>query len=268
MTKSKSKNLSTTSVICSAVIALSLWGGNASNAGAGETADWQGLYGGLAIGGAYSAAKPDTNVLYTGYFTDNATDSDREQLTPILNKTIEGFDATGSALFGYDYQDRNVIYGIEGDLTFMPFSESENHGPTAYDTSPANTFTSQTTVETDFSFSIRPKIGYAAGDWQIYLAAGPSISRFKTTHKFTDTFGTGTNHTFTDTKTAFGVSSSIGAGYLIGNGWSLRGDYVLTYFPSIVNGDRDIGQGGPAPDFSYDGDFQSHNLRFALIKRF
>ncbi|WP_430470480.1 outer membrane protein [Thalassospira lucentensis] len=230
--------------------------------------NWSGFYGGLALGGAYSAAKPDNGVIYSGYFTDDGGASDREQLTPILNETIEGFDVTGSALFGYDYQDRNVIYGIEGDLTFMPFSESENHGRTTYDTSPANSFTSRTSVESDFSFSIRPKIGYATGGWQIYFAAGPSISRFKTTHEFTDTFGTGTNHTFTDTKTAFGVSSSIGAGFSFGNDWTLRGDYVFTYFPQIVNSDANIGQGGPAPDLSYDGDFQSHNIRFAVIKRF
>jgi len=252
-------------ISCAGIAAVILCA--AASRASAET-DWSGFYGGLALGGAYSAAKPDTDVLYTGYFQDSALGSDRNQLTPILNETIEGFDVTGSALFGYDHQDRNMIYGVEGDLTFMPFSESESHGRTPYDTSPANSFTSQTTVESDFTFSIRPKIGYATGGWQVYFAAGPSISRFKTTHKFTDTFGTGTNHTFTDTKTAFGVSGSIGAGYLIGNGWSLRGDYVLTYFPSIVDGDRDIGQGGAASDLSYDGDFQSHNVRFALIKRF
>lgn len=248
-------------ISCAGIAAVILC---AATSHASAETDWSGFYGGLALGGAYSAAKPDTDILYTGHFSG----SDRDQLTPILNETIDGFDVTGSALFGYDHQDRNMIYGVEGDLTFMPFSESENSGRITYASSTANSFTSQTTVESDFTFSIRPKIGYATGGWQVYFAAGPSISRFKTTHKFTDTLTTGTNHTFTDTKTAFGVSGSIGAGYLIGNGWSLRGDYVLTYFPSIVDGDRDIGQGGPASDFSYDGDFQSHNVRFALIKRF
>src|SRR5690606_21516424 len=132
----------------------------AATSHASAETDWSGFYGGLTLGGAYCAAKPDTDVLYNGYFLDNGAASDREQLTPILNETIECFDVTGSALFGFDYQDRNMIYGVEGDLTFMPFSESENHGPTEYDTSPGNTFTSQTTVETDFTFSIRPKIGY------------------------------------------------------------------------------------------------------------
>lgn len=230
--------------------------------------NWSGLYGGLALGGAYSAAKPNTDVLHTGYFTSNGSGSDREQLKPLLDDTIDGFDVSSSALLGYDYQDRNIVYGIEGDLTFMPFSETESHGPLVYDTNAGSRFSTQTTVETDFSFSIRPKIGYATGDWQVYFAAGPSISRFKTTHKFNDNFSGGTDHTFTDTKTAFGVSSSIGAGYMLGDGWALRGDYVMTYFPQIVNGDADIGRGGSAADFSYDADFQSHNVRFALIKRF
>ena len=240
----------------------------AATSHAAADTNWSGLYGGLALGGAYSAAKPKTDVLYTGYFEDLGGGSDRAQLTPLLNDTLDGFDVSSSALLGYDYQDRNIVYGIEGDLTFMPFSETKSHGPFVYDTNAGGRFSTQTTVETDFSFSIRPKIGYATGDWQVYFAAGPSISRFKTTHKFNDNVSGGTDHTFTDTRTAFGVSSSIGAGYMLGDGWALRGDYVMTYFPQIVNGDADVGQGGSAADFSYDADFQSHNVRFALIKRF
>ncbi|OSQ42780.1 outer membrane protein [Thalassospira alkalitolerans] len=230
------------------------------------TQNWQGFYGGIALGGAYSAASPDTEALTSSYFDAE----DKNQLAPVLHETIEGFDVTGSALFGYDYQDQNVIYGIEGDLTFMPFSETESHGPETFTSNATVNFTSQTTVETDVTFSIRPKIGYAMDDWQVYVSAGPSISRFKTTHKYNDT-SKAQNHVFTDTRTAFGVSSSVGAGYRIGNGWSLRGDYVLTYFPQIVNGDANAETSGvidPNADFSYDSDFLSHNVRFALIKRF
>ncbi|MGK2741033.1 outer membrane protein [Tepidicaulis sp. LMO-SS28] len=237
-----------------------------SGAAAEEKTNWQGFYGGLAIGGAYGKAEPDNDVVYSGYFMDNGLGaSDRAQVAPAINEELDAADITASALIGYDHQAGNMIYGIEGDVTWASFSESSEAGPIIYDTAPMHSFTTRTSVESDFTFSIRPKIGYAAGDFQFYVSAGPSVSRFKTTHIFSDTLSG--SQTFSDSKTALGVSSSIGAAYALGNDWSLRGDYVFNYFPGITDGSTDFSGDGNT-DFSYDADFQSHNIRLALIKRF
>jgi len=242
-----------------AVICL---GGTAS-ADDGAVRDWSGPYGGLALGVAYSKADPDTDILDTSpaYFDSQ----DLSQVNPILQRSIAGTDVTGSALLGYDFQSGRMIYGAEADLTLMDFSGSEGQGRTAYDSAPTIFFTTDTTVETRFLFSLRPKLGYAAGDFLVFASAGPSVTRIKTTTRFSDT--NGHDLTVTDTKTALGVSSSLGADYSMGDGWSLRGDYVFSYFPDTTDGTAEF-NGDTQDDFKFDGDFQSHNVRLALIKRF
>lgn len=254
--------------LCAGGLAVAIAGPVAAADNAAVTGhDWQGFYGGLALGGAYSEALPDTEVLYTGYFNDNVNGSDAAQVNPILQRKIGGRDFTGSALLGYDFQSGHIIYGIEADLTLMDFSESEGQGRTAYDTVPVLFFTTDTTVETNFLFNLRPKIGYATGNLQYYVSVGPSVSRIKTTTRFTDDNGGGNRLTFTDTKTAFGVSSSVGAGYHMGDGWSLRGDCVFSYFPNSTHGTAEF-DNDTRPDFRFDGHFRSHNIRLALIKQF
>lgn len=230
-------------------------------------ADWQGFYLGGALGGAHSAAKPDTGVVYNDYFFTNALGSDRDQVNPVLQRRIDGQDVTGSVLAGYDFQSGNITYGLEGDLTFMGFSQTESFGPANYDNNPTNTFTTRTTVESDFLLSLRPKLGYVTGPFQFYVSAGPSVSRFKMTHEYSDTPNGGHNITFSDSKTALGVSSSVGVGYMLSDGWVLRSDYVFSYYPDIAGGSSELNGDGKT-DFTYGSDFQSHNLRLALIKRF
>jgi len=229
--------------------------------------DWQGFYVGAALGGASSAAEPDIQAIHNGYFNTVGGVRDDEQLNPILQKKIDGLDVTGSVLAGYDFQSGNITYGLEGDLTFMAFSQTESFGPAVYLTAPPSAFTTQTTVESDFQLSLRPTLGYVTGLFRFHVSAGPSISRFKTTHQYSDNHAGGSSVTFSDTKTALGVSSSVGVGYMMPEGWALRSDYVFSYYPSIADGSSEL-NGDGRTDFTYDADFRSHNLRLALIKRF
>lgn len=236
----------------------------AGSASANDTY-WQGAYAGLAVGGAYSAAGPNTATIPSGYFDS----VDAAQVNPILQRDVGGWDATGAALLGYDHRIGNIVVGIEADVTAMGFSETRRHGSTAYNSFPTSAFETETSVSADFLASLRPKLGYASGNYLFYMSAGPSLARIKTTLRFSD------NHPLvpggptddTRTKTAIGVSTGLGVGYRFGDGWAVRGDYVLTYFPDAIDGSAEF-KGAGGDDFKRDGDFQSHNLRFALIKYF
>lgn len=220
---------------------------------------WQGFYGGAAIGGVYGQSSPDTTVSDGTYFNTANIDL----LNDTFQRDVDGFAASASGLLGYNFQDGNLVYGVEADLTAMNYSETENSGAVRYNTV-ANDFFVRTKVENKFSFSIRPRIGYSFGDTMVHVAAGPSISRFKYDFNFSDTLGA--NGSFSNEKTVFGVSSNIGVSHMIGNGWSLRGDYVFNYYPDIVDGRNQLSAGDDV--FSQDADFQSHNIRVGLIKRF
>lgn len=232
-----------------------------------DMTDWEGAYAGLGVGASMGEADPDTRVLNNGYFVDPLPASDSAQLNPILQRVLEGWDAAGSAIAGYNFQHGHFVYGLEADLTVADFEQSTSAGPIAYDTAPAATFLTRTTVESSYTASLRPRIGYAADGFLLALSAGPSISTFKTTLEFSDTFGGGSSLRFKDTQTRLGFSASAGAAYQVADGWSVRGDYVFSQFSDIANG-RPNFAGSPAADFDIDVDFQSHNLRLAVLKRF
>tara|TARA_R110000824_G_scaffold118960_14_gene271990 strand:+ start:103735 stop:104610 length:876 start_codon:yes stop_codon:yes gene_type:complete len=232
--------------------------------------NWQGFYAGLAFGGAHGAANPDSEAVSSGYFS---TATDLAQLNPGLQQRVDGDSLTGSALIGYDVQDGSLIYGIEADFTLMDYSRSTHAGPTTYISDPVTSFTLDTNVKTDFSFSIRPKLGYAFGNMMFYAAAGPTLSQFKYTTSYLDDNLLGVPVVFSDTKLALGVSLNAGATIRLDDQWSLRSDYVFNYYPNIVDERHsfDVTVGGVGTFtgvINNKSDFRSHNLRFALIRYF
>ncbi|REG85849.1 outer membrane protein [Marinomonas pollencensis] len=230
--------------------------------------NWEGFYVGLSLGILSGSASPDTAIEHAGYFTANSTSSDKEQINPILQRKVEGSSVAGSLLLGYNIRSGNLVYGVEADLTGPTSAMSETASNVAYDTAPSSTFTTKTTVETDFTFSIRPKIGYINGDFLLYASAGPTIGRFKTTHRYTDTFSSGVDYQFKDEKTSVGLSVSLGAEYAISDSWMVRGDYVYSNYSDILDGEGDIDNDGATDDINYDSSFVSQNVRISVIKQF
>ncbi|WP_394179560.1 outer membrane protein [Marinomonas posidonica] len=230
--------------------------------------NWEGFYAGLSLGILSGSASPDTAIEHAGYFSEEPSGSDKEQINPILQRKIKDSSIVGSLLLGYNIRSGNLVYGVEADLTGPTSAMSETASNVAYDTQPGSTFTTKTTVETDFSLSIRPKIGYINGDFLLYVSAGPTIGRFKTTHRYTDTYVSGIDYLFTDEQTSVGLSVSIGADYAISDSWMVRADYVYSNYSDILDGDGDIDKDGATDDIHYDSSFVSQNVRFSVIKQF
>jgi outer membrane immunogenic protein len=229
--------------------------------------NWEGPYSGFALGYGSSSTNPNTEINIAGYFTASGSADDKEQLDPIFQREIKDQSLTGSALLGYHFQSGNFVYGIEADLTRINSSLSRDSGSIAYDTVPGDTFNISTKIESDYQFSIRPKIAYAKDNFLFFASFGPSVSRFKSTQNFSDTFAINGSKT-TDSKTVVGLSASVGANYAIGNDWSLRADYVLNKYSDIFDTKTDIDNDGDADDIDYKSDFESRNFRLAIIKQF
>jgi outer membrane immunogenic protein len=248
------------SIICAAIAGGILLPGIASAA----EENWSGFYGGLALGGTYGQSSPDTASEIGEYFTGD----DPVVMKPSLQKTISGSALSGSVLAGYEHTRGQMVYGIETDISVMDYSETSAAGPITFNTNTTVDFNVRTTVETNFSFSIRPKIGYAVGNWMFHAAAGPSIGYFDYDFSYADTNDSGAKNAFSKSTLAFGISSSVGASYNLNGGWSLRGDYVLNYYPEVIDERQRFVRAGFRGSIDHQVDFQSHNLRFALIKRF
>jgi outer membrane immunogenic protein len=245
--------------------------GNATvfaESGNNSESQWEGLYAGLSLGILSGTASPDTAIEHAGYFSINNSRSDKEQINPILQRKVEDSGVAGSLLVGYNIRSGNLVYGVEADLTSPASTMSETASNVVYDSFPTKTFTTKTTVESGFAFSIRPKIGYINGDFLLYASAGPTVARFKTTHRYTDTVGSGIDYEFKDTQTSVGLSATIGADYAVSDSWVVRGDYVYSHYSDILDGSGDIDKDGAADDIDYESSFVSQNVRISVIKQF
>nr|WP_303047747.1 outer membrane beta-barrel protein [Thalassospira sp. HF15] len=226
--------------------------------------NWSGFYGGLALGGTYGQSNPDTVSELSQYFTGD----DPVVMKSRLQRTISGSALSGSVLAGYEHTRGQMVYGIETDISVMDYSETSAVGPVTFNTNTTVDFNVRTTVETNFSFSIRPKIGYAVGNWMFHAAAGPSIGYFDYDFRYSDTNAGGAGNDFSKSTLALGISSGLGSSYKLDNGWVLRGDYVMNYYPKVIDERQSFVRTGFRGSIDHQVDFESHNVRFALIKRF
>ncbi|MEZ8603658.1 outer membrane protein [Vibrio splendidus] len=228
---------------------------------------WEGFYTGVALGVANNKASSTSALDYSGgYFFDSGSSSDSGQINPLLQKDLDGTDFTGSLILGFDFRENNLIYGIEADFTLSQFSETNSVKSVVYDTAPTHTFDMNQTIETDYQISLRPKIGYVTDQFQVYLSVGPSIAKFKTNNSYEDSLRAGYTE-YSDNETVIGISTSIGAAYMLSDNWAVRGDYVYSNFSDITKGDLDVDSDGDS-DIKYSSDFESHNFRLAIVKYF
>lgn len=223
---------------------------------------WEGPYFGAAIGGSYGYARPNTTIRRSTYFVA----ADKTQLDPLLDESLGGADIAGSLIWGYNNQRERWVYGVEADLTLFDQEEIYETGNINYVSQPASTFQFSTTLKSYGIASVRPRLGYVWDDSLFYVSAGPAVSFIEYDFQFTDTFQPQSSRT-SESGFKIGAAFNVGTEYRLRQDWSLRADYMFTYFPRAV-GTQGILETSAADGFDHDIDYQNHNLRVGLVKRF
>jgi outer membrane immunogenic protein len=126
-------------VLCAALICAS--------APARADVNWQGLYGGLQLGGGFGESRRD--------------------FTPPEGTTgtygISG--VTGGVTAGYNWQINNIVAGIEGDFSGSDVDGSHN--------CPATSHACET--YSNWLGTVRPRVGYALGSVLPYVTGGLAV---------------------------------------------------------------------------------------------
>lgn len=161
--------------------------------------------------------------------------------TAIAGIDPQGDGFHGGGLVGWNAQTGNIVYGMEGDVTFGKISGS--YGPTSVSLNPVST--------------IRARLGYAFDNVLLYATGGLAIADAE--YEREDDGFVGPDGPL------FGSDSQLLTGYTVGGGvewrsaggFGVRGEYLFTEFGTK---DFDI-QGGSTPvDFK-----EMHTVRAALI---
>ena len=187
--------------------------------------DWSGFYLGAHVGygeanvnGAYDLS--DGNL---GFVSDGSGPFDLN-----LNGIVGGAQA------GYNWQTGNVVLGLEGDVTFVDWSDRL-----------INSGTELVSADTDFVGTLRARAGFAMDNLLVFATAGAALS---------DTKYYANDHTNSTDPIEFGSLKLNDIGFVVGGGaeyalnqsWSIKAEGLYFIFndkedASTVTHDSDSG---------------------------
>ena len=205
--------------------------------------NWTGLYVGGNAG--YSWGRTDLDYSVAG--------------VPTFRTTLDPNSFIGGGQVGYNWQLGSIVLGIEGDLAWR-------HGTDTATFTSGNVFGDFATFNTQQNWvgTVRPRVGFAAGNWLIYGTAGLAVGDFK--HAYTETRPGVATRAIADSETKAGWTAGGGVEYAFTNQWSLGVEYLFMDF-----GDTTLAQPPTAPAFpssSANFDEKSHVVRAKLNYKF
>ena len=188
---------------------------------------WTGFYVGGNGGGAWGSERVSQTLVAPAPFlpVDSAAVSAAASPSLKPNAALVGGQA------GYNYQRGNWVFGGEIDFNYLALQASTNGvfpfpstlpggaiGP------PTQTFTTATSVTTNWLFTARPRLGWAMNTWLVYVTGGFALGR----ESVNQTVAILTPFVETTSMATTRAGWTVGAGmeYAIARNWSIKGEYL------------------------------------------
>ena len=233
--------------------------------------DWSGFYAGVNAGGVFSKSDVSTQATATGsYFASSSLPA----IASAGAGTVDPNGFIGGIQAGYNWQNGAGVFGLEADFNYFGTKGSRT-GTGVYPCC-GGTFTMNQEVKTDWLFTMRPRIGFAANNWLLYATGGLAVTNLKYSNTFTDNYcstvgGCGANavEDGSVSKVKAGWTVGLGAEYALMNTWSVKAEYLYVDFGSISS-TATMTACTPActAPFSNSADLKSHIARLGINKKF
>jgi outer membrane immunogenic protein len=205
-----------------------------------EAPSWAGCYGGLSLGGAFGNFKNSTSTydkLGVGLFGSGGlppgSDSgyyfgkpgDKEAVNGAGGQSSHGGSLIGGGQIGCNVQTGLIVLGLEGDLNAMNLRGKSSSTAPYGASQPGQTFTINSEASANGLFTLRGRLGFVSNNWLFFGTAGLAVTNHKANFTFTDTNVTALE-TASFSRTVAGYALGGGAEVMLGNGWSLKGEYL------------------------------------------
>jgi outer membrane immunogenic protein len=190
-----------------------------------QTGDFKGFYVGFNLGAASQDSNATTSTIFspTGYFAASSVPAIAKVGTQ--NPTGTGF--AGGVGVGYNFQSRHILLGFETDIGAMYTGGKEiNSG--VYPCCAPTLFTVTQTVNTNYLYTLRPRVGFTAGRMLVYGTGGLALTQVKYRANFTDTFATAAES---------GGKTSNKAGWTGGGGAEFKVTQYLSFKAEYLHAD-------------------------------
>ena len=170
--------------------------------------------GGTSTPAGTTAVPPATGAAPAGYISYN------------IDKSFTDFNFAGVG--GYNMQRGAWVYGIEGDYGYIGGSNGgmvvDPGGSGRYDI-----------VRIDSGGHLRARIGYDLKGWLPYFTAGGVFDQVYAAHWGVSPTSGGVAQLFQERNMRVGWTVGVGVDRDLGQGWSMRGEYMRDYLGKYTN---------------------------------
>lgn len=204
---------------------------------------WTGLYVGAYVGGTWGRSDVTTNV--------DCSVPPLAGTTPLLcnpgvgagqvaavnaagTGAINSSGITGGVQAGYNLQVNNIVYGVEADFGAFSLRGSRTGAgilPVGV-TGPA--FTTGSSVQTDWLFTLRGRIGWATPTWLFYVTGGLGVTELKVGGVFAAPAAFGATESVSITNDKLGFAVGAGAEWALSRNWSVKAEYLFLGFGKVT----------------------------------
>lgn len=219
---------------------------------------WKGPYVGFNAGAAWASAGAQISTNVDGYLnaSNAAAVNQAGKQTIHLSGFSTGIEAGYNWLLG-----KSWLLGLETDLEALHLSNNSNSGALPYPSFPADTFVAGAYVNSNWLFTLRPRIGYLVNHCLFYATAGLGVTQLHSNFYFTDTDAALESGSIDTTK----VGPTLGAGveFELSQKWSFKAEYLYVYFnnTNATETGSNLTVNYPQQVFNY-----STNLRTSILR--
>jgi outer membrane immunogenic protein len=223
---------------------------------------WTGFYIGANAGGGWGRSDPSTTTVFSpvGYFAATSVPAIAAAGAQRINTT----GATAGGQIGYNWQINQAVFGLEADFGYFGMKGSSTGGA-IYPCCAPTSFTINSSVTTDWLFTARPRVGFAANNWLFYVTGGLALTQLKGNFTFADNFATAAESASLS-QTKAGWTAGGGVEWAVSGPWSVKLEYLHLDFGSISGSSTNLTAFVPPVAFPANVFTHSVNLRSDIVR--
>lgn len=239
---------------------------------------WTGFYAGVNAGYGWGnsdlrSASSCNLPAGTGYLCDAGTGAAGLQRAIDASNTgsgsLEPRGFTGGIQAGANWQAGTIVYGAE--LDFNAFNLNASRSATApYTTGAPFRHTVSSTVDTDWLFTARARLGLALSNTLLYVTGGLAMTDLQLSTSFRDNQGAGSVMDTSNSRLRTGWTVGGGAEFALNRNWTLKAEYLYVDFGAVTTAGtiRNASFPGFTSPYSSSADLTAHIARAGINYKF
>jgi outer membrane immunogenic protein len=194
---------------------------------------WTGFYAGLNAGAAFGHLSQAQSL--------TAPECDGPACPALIALISTGHSLsptgfTGGGQIGYNQQFGNLVLGLEADFEAFRLNKSFAFGPTVVFPGIPAAASGNGSLNTDWLLTVRPRVGVAFDRFLIYVTGGLAVTNENFSEAVTATGQPGVTigrYGLSASATKLGYAVGGGFEYMLGGGWSAKGEYLHVDFGNL-----------------------------------